>query len=67
MSNGRAPDPRSTTSIATLTVSPACYDEIAAKLRKADYFHALRADGVIDMHGLGLVRLPSETVTLRES
>lgn len=49
-----------TQSIATLTVSSATYDEIAAKLRKADYFHALREDGVIDMSGLGLVRLAPE-------
>lgn len=51
-----------TESIATLTVSAATYDEIAAKLRKADYFHALRDDGVIDMSGLGLVRIPTQTV-----
>ena len=49
-----------THSIATLIVSAAVYDEIAAKLRKADYFHALREDGVIDMSGLGLVRLSPE-------
>ena len=59
--NGRRPDPRRVTeSIATLTVSPACYDEIATKLRNADYFHVFRDDGVIDMSGLGLVRLSPE-------
>jgi len=64
--NGR-PTSSATASIATLTVSPATYDEIAAKLRKADYFHCLREDGVIDMRGLGLVRLPSATVPKRGS
>lgn len=49
-----------TQTIATLTISSAAYDEIAAKLRKADYFHALRRDGVIDMSGIGLVRLAPE-------
>ncbi len=56
-----------TQSIATLTVSTATYDEIAAKLRKADYFHALREDGVIDMSGIGLVRLAPEMKATQQS
>lgn len=38
---------------ATLTVSQAAHDEIAAALRAAGYDHAFH-DGVIDMHGIGL-------------
>lgn len=67
MPNGRAPEPRpSTSSLATLTVSAAAYDEIATKLRNADYFHVFRPDGVIDLSGLGLVRLSPEMTKRRE-
>ena len=54
------PNRPSTHTVATLTVSTATYDEIAAKLRKADYFHVFLVDGVIDMSGIGLVRLAPE-------
>jgi hypothetical protein len=56
MANGR-PELRQTRTIATLEVSAPVYDEIAAKLRKADYFHVFLDDGTIDMSGIGLVRL----------
>jgi len=45
----------STHTYAELVVSASTYDEIAAKLRAAEYDHAFH-DGVIDMHGIGLVR-----------
>jgi len=40
--------------IATLEVSAAAYQEISAKLRAAGYDHAIGANGVIDMNGIGL-------------
>jgi hypothetical protein len=44
---------RSTHTYATLGVSQAAYDEIAEKLRAAEYHHAF--DGpLIDMHGIAL-------------
>lgn len=58
MANGRSVPPRASThTIATLEVSGPVYDEIAAKLRKADYFHVFLDNGTIDMSGIGLVRL----------
>lgn len=50
---------RSTYTFATLEVSAAAYLEIRAKLEEADYQHAIREDGAIDMHGIGLVRAPA--------
>lgn len=48
---------RYTYTYAALEVTPAVYDEIATKLRDADYHHAFDKDtGAIDMHGIGLVR-----------
>lgn len=47
---------RTTHTYATLEVSAATYDEIAAKLKEAGYDHAFD-DGAIDMHGIGLVRI----------
>jgi len=42
---------------AVLEVSAAAYDEIAEKLREADYGHAFdEEEGAIDMHGIGLTR-----------
>lgn len=47
----------STHTVATLEVEPATYDEIRQKLEDAGYQHAFLDDGgVIDMHGIGLVR-----------
>jgi hypothetical protein len=46
---------RTTYTYAELEVSAAAYDEIAGKLRAADYGHAFH-DGTIDMHGIGLTR-----------
>jgi hypothetical protein len=49
---------------ATLEVSQAAYDEIAAKLREAGYDHAFTEDGMVDMTHIGLVREP-EVITDR--
>jgi hypothetical protein len=46
---------RTTYTYVELEVSAAAYDEIAGKLRAADYDHAFN-DGTIDMHGIGLTR-----------
>ncbi|MBY3433066.1 hypothetical protein HFN89_02585 [Rhizobium laguerreae] len=47
---------------ATLEVSIEAYDEIAQKLKDASYGHAFMEDGVIDMHGIGLLRAhPTQT------
>jgi hypothetical protein len=45
---------------ALLDVSPAAYDEIAAKLREAGYDHAFGDEGEIDMHGIALGRAASD-------
>ena len=39
-----------------LKVSGSAYDEIAAKLRAADYGHVFGKDGEIDMVGIALTR-----------
>jgi hypothetical protein len=44
-----------THTFATLEVSQAVFDEIAAKLREAGYDHSF-VDGLIDMHGIALER-----------
>lgn len=51
----RRPSPvvRSTHTFAKLPVSAAAFDEIAGKLREADYGHCF-VDDVIDMHGIAL-------------
>lgn len=49
----------STHTLAELELSQAAYDEIAKKLRDAGYDHAFGLgcdEGVIDMHGIGIVR-----------
>jgi hypothetical protein len=46
-----------------LIVSPQTYDEIAAILRRLNAFDRLASDGVIDMRGLGLVRLETRAKT----
>lgn len=49
--------PRSTYTFAILEVSPAAYEEIAGKLRAADYGHCFHKDSgriVIDMQGIAL-------------
>lgn len=43
---------------ATLEVSADAYDEIRKKLEAAGYRHAFHEDGLIDMHGIALERLP---------
>jgi hypothetical protein len=53
---------RTTHTFAELGVSQAAYDEIAGKLRAAEYDHAFGDDGVIDMHGIGL-QVSAETET----
>lgn len=47
---------RTTYIYVTLEVSPAAYDEIAAKLKAAAYDHCFGEDGAIDMHGLAITR-----------
>lgn len=47
---------RQTHTYAELELSTAAYDEIAAKLRAADYDHAFMDDGTIDMHGIGVTK-----------
>lgn len=52
----------STHTLATLEVSASSYEEIAAKLRAADYGHAFEDDqpgAMIDMSGIGLTRVPT--------
>jgi len=44
---------------AILDVSHATYDEIARKLKAAEYWHAFDRD-VIDMHGIGLRAVEEE-------
>ena len=56
MRNMRIPFRYGTHTYAGLEVSKACYDEIHAKLRAADYTHAFCENGAIDMHGIGLFR-----------
>ena len=41
---------------AKLEISPAAYDEIAAKLEAAGYKQALSEKGMMDMAGIGLTR-----------
>jgi hypothetical protein len=50
------PPLRTTYTYVELEISPQAYDEIADKLRAADYGHCFGEDGTIDMHGLALVR-----------
>lgn len=45
---------RSTYTYVILHLSKAAYDEIAHKLKEAQYHHAFHEDGVIDMHGLAV-------------
>lgn len=46
---------RQTHTYANLEVSPAAYDEVAAKLRAARYDHVFSEHGEIDMNGIALV------------
>lgn len=53
---------------ATLEVSAEAFDEIAEKLKVADYGHAFDDTGTtIDMHGIGLIRGPSTRVDEKPS
>ena len=54
---------RSTHTIAHLDVSREAYQEIAAKLMRAGYDHAFLPDGVIDMHGIGLVEVAKQELS----
>ena len=47
---------RQTYTLAELDLTPDCYDEIATKLRDAEYHHCFMDDGTIDMHGIGVTR-----------
>lgn len=52
---------RQTHTFVELDISPAAYDEIRAKLEAAGYEHAF-IGSVIDMHGIGLVKIEPEAV-----
>jgi hypothetical protein len=47
---------RHTHTYVTLEISAAGYDEIARKLRDADYGHCFNSSGEIDMTGIAVVR-----------
>jgi hypothetical protein len=47
---------RNTYTVVTLEISAAAYDEIAQKLRAADYGHCFNSKGEIDMTGIAVVR-----------
>jgi hypothetical protein len=47
---------RTTYTLAELELSPAAYEEIAAKLLDAGYDHAFSPEGMIDMSGIGITR-----------
>lgn len=47
---------RSTHTYAELPVSAAVYDEIAQKLRDAQYHHVFMEGGAMNMHGIGLTK-----------
>jgi hypothetical protein len=49
---------RHTHTYVTLEISAAGYDEIAKKLRDADYGHCFNAAGEIDMSGIAVIRAP---------
>jgi hypothetical protein len=55
---------------AELEISAAAYDEIAARLRAADYGHVFLDGGLMDMHGIALSRAkdkPKPTVAELEA
>lgn len=45
---------------AIMEISQSAYDEIATKMRDADYGHAFGADGEIDMHGIAVMPIQVE-------
>lgn len=45
-----------TYTVADLELSAAAYDEIAAKLKAAEYHHCFMDGGGIDMHGIAVTR-----------
>jgi hypothetical protein len=52
----------STHTVSTLELSPSAYEEIAGKLRAADYAHVFEDDqpgSMMDMTGIGLTREPT--------
>lgn len=57
---------RSTHTYVEMEVSATAYDEIADKLRAAEYDHAFH-DGTIDMHGIGLIKAPETALPLDAS
>ena len=52
---------RNTYTVVTLEINAAAYDEIAQKLRAADYGHCFNSEGEIDMTGIAVVRGPEPT------
>jgi hypothetical protein len=47
---------RNTHTYVTLEISASAYDEIAAKLRAANYGHCFNSKGEIDMTGIAVVK-----------
>lgn len=58
---------RTTYTYAELELSQAAYDEIRQKLEAAGYQHAFMSDGAIDMHGIGVTRLPDPDPEKRDA
>lgn len=52
------PHVRVTHTVAEMELSATAYNEIAEKLREAGYDHVFDENGMIDMHGIGLIRSP---------
>jgi len=57
---------RSTHTVATLEVSKAAYNEIAEKLKQANYDHVFIGDGLLDMTGIALVQYPKDKKTKKD-
>lgn len=61
---------RQTRTYVEMELSPSSYDEIAQKMREADYGHAFLSGvfgGAIDMHGLAIVRAAEESAIVAGS
>jgi len=49
-------DLRRTHTLALMELSPAAYQEVFAKLKEADYHHAIDSEGTLDMSGIGVIQ-----------
>lgn len=47
-----------TRTYALMAVSVSTFNEVLKNLQEAGYYHAIGADGTLDMHGLALVKMP---------